>query len=93
MKIESLVIYLLVINFITLIAFIIDKKNAIKHRYRISEKILFFLSLIGGSVGALVGMYVFRHKSKKLKFVIGIPLILVMEVIIILYLLVRENVL
>ena len=74
--------YLVIINIITLLAFIIDKNNAIKKRYRISEKLLFFLAIIGGSLGALIGIHVFRHKSKKLKFLIGIPLILIIQIIV-----------
>ena len=74
--------YLIIINIVTLLAFIVDKYNAIKKRYRISEKLLFFLAIIGGSLGALIGIHVFRHKSKKLKFLIGIPLILIIQIIV-----------
>ena len=86
-----MIYYLVFINIITLIAFILDKRNAIKKKYRISEKLLFFLSLIGGSIGALIGIHIIRHKSKKLKFLIGIPLILFLQLIILIVF--RENVL
>ena len=75
--------YLVAINIITLLAFIIDKRNAIKHKYRISEKLLFFLVIIGGALGSLVGIFVFRHKSKKIRFVVGVLLIIIIEIIII----------
>lgn len=52
-----------------------------KYRWRVPEKTLFLLALAGGSAGALAGMYVFRHKTKHLKFVIGLPLILILQVL------------
>jgi len=59
----------------------IDKKKAEKHAWRIPEKTLFLVSLIGGSIGTLLGMYVFRHKTKHWYFVIGMPLILIIHII------------
>ncbi len=61
-------IYFLIINFITLLLCFIDKKNAIKRKDRIPEKVLLFLSLIGGCFGMLIGMNLFHHKTQKLKF-------------------------
>lgn len=60
----------------------IDKWKAKRNRWRISEKMLLFLAIIGGSVGALAGMYIFHHKTLHKKFVLGVPLILVIQVII-----------
>lgn len=60
----------------------IDKWKAQRKRWRISEKMLFLLAIIGGSLGALAGMYTFHHKTLHKKFVIGVPLILVIQVII-----------
>ena len=60
----------------------IDKIKAKKNKWRISEKTLFLLSIIGGSVGCLLGMYTFRHKTKKWYFKIGFPLILIIQIII-----------
>ncbi|ADE35545.1 DUF1294 domain-containing protein [Methanohalophilus mahii] len=57
----------------------IDKKKAVKGAYRISEKFLFICAFAGGSVGILAGMYIFRHKIRRWKFKLGIPLILVLE--------------
>jgi uncharacterized membrane protein YsdA (DUF1294 family) len=63
----------------------LDKYFAIKHKYRISEKKLLLLSLIGGSLGAILGMNIFRHKTKKSKFVILVPFIFIVEAIIYIY--------
>lgn len=60
----------------------IDKWKAQRKRWRISEKMLLFLAIIGGSVGALAGMYTFHHKTLHKKFVLGVPLILVIQVMI-----------
>lgn len=61
----------------------IDKKKAIKNAYRIPEKNLFFICIIGGSLGVLIGMYKFHHKTKHNKFVYGVPLFLISNIIII----------
>lgn len=63
-----------------------DKKNSIKKRRRISEKTLITLSLLGGSLGIFLGMYLFKHKTKKLKFIITTPLFLLITIIIYIYL-------
>ena len=78
---EILKIYLVVINIIGLAVMGIDKYKAIKHRWRIPEKTLFLVSLIGGSVGTIAGMYIFRHKTKHWYFVIGMPAILVIQLL------------
>ena len=67
--------YLLIINLFTFVVFGIDKQKAIKKKYRVPEKTLFLLATMGGSVGALMGMFRFRHKTSKWDFRIGIPLI------------------
>ena len=63
----------------------IDKRKAIKHRYRIPEKTLFLVSLLGGSIGTLAGMYLFRHKTKHWYFVVGMPLICILHIILAIY--------
>ena len=78
--------YLLFINAITFAIFGIDKFKAIKHKWRVRESMLFVLSLAGGSIGGLLAMYLFRHKTRKAGFVIGIPLILILQVAIVYYL-------
>lgn len=64
--------YFLLINLFTYALFYVDKQRAINHQYRISEKILINLILIGGFVGAYFGMYHFHHKTKKTKFKIAL---------------------
>lgn len=76
-----LVFYLLLVNLFTFFLFAEDKKRAKKDMWRIPERTLVLFVLFGGSIGALAGMYVFRHKTKKWKFRIGIPLILGMQMI------------
>lgn len=72
--------YLLSINMIAFLAYGIDKRRAIKKRWRIPEKTLLGLAIIGGTLGALAGMYGFRHKTKHLKFVLGVPIILILQI-------------
>lgn len=68
-------IYFAVINVVTFFTYGIDKYKAIKGHWRISEKTLIGLAMIGGFAGAFFGMQVFRHKTKHMKFVIGVPVI------------------
>lgn len=72
-------IYLLLINFISFASMGIDKRKAIRKQYRIPEKTLFFLALLGGSIGSILGMRVFRHKTKHLSFCVGMPAILILQ--------------
>lgn len=60
--------YLIIINIITFVFYGIDKFLAVKHYYRISEKLLYLFSILGGALGSLFGMLLFRHKTLKLKF-------------------------
>ena len=75
-----MIYYLLIINIITFIIYGIDKYKSIKHKYRISEATLIILAIIGGSLGAFFGMITFHHKTKKKKFVILIPVIMLLWV-------------
>ena len=79
---QSFIIYLIIINIITFLAMWIDKTKAKKGKWRISEGALFILALLGGSIGGIAGMYTFRHKTKKPRFKIGFPVILIIEIII-----------
>lgn len=74
--------YLLIINIITFIIYGIDKLKAIKHKQRIREKTLIFLALIGAPLGAYMGMILFHHKTKKKKFTILIPIMLITWIVI-----------
>lgn len=77
---KILMIYMGIINVITFLAFAIDKINAVKGKRRIRIVTLLGLSFIGGSLGALLGMYSLRHKTKVNYFTVGIPLIIVVQV-------------
>ena len=75
-----MIYYLLTINIITFIIYGIDKYKSIKHKYRISESTLIILAILGGSLGAFFGMIIFHHKTQKKKFIITIPIILLIWV-------------
>jgi len=83
--IQNLLIYILIINIISFLAMWIDKRKAIKGKWRISEAALLTLALIGGGIGSIAGMYIFRHKTKKLRFSVGIPAILIFEIAVAIY--------
>ena len=87
-KHKLLVAYLWIINIVTIIAFAMDKKAAIKNdvKSRIRIVTLLGLAIIGGSIGALTGMYIFHHKTRKDYFTVGVPLIMVMQVFVLFYL-------
>lgn len=76
---SSLLIVLSVFNIIAFAAFGIDKYKAIHHSWRIRERTLLVLALLGGSIGAIIGMIVFHHKTQRLKFRYGLPLICIIE--------------
>ena len=77
---ELLSIYLLIINAIAFCLMLIDKYKARKNLWRIPEATLISTALLGGSIGALIGMYTVRHKTRHAKFSIGIPLILLAQI-------------
>ena len=78
-----LMYYLIAVNVAAWIMYGLDKWKARSGKWRISERNLLIVALIGGSVGALAGMLMFRHKTKKPKFVIGIPVMLVVHCVIV----------
>ena len=77
-----MLIYLLIINAAGFILMLADKIKAKKHLWRIPEATLFLAAILGGSIGSLLGMYAFHHKTKHLKFTLGMPLILVAQIVI-----------
>ena len=81
-----LLYYLIVINIVTFLVYGIDKWKAKQGSWRISETTLLILAVIGGSIGALLGMKVWRHKTMHKKFKYGLPLILIIQNILIGYL-------
>lgn len=79
--IRYFLLYLLLINAAGFLLMLIDKLRAKKNRWRIRERTLLLTALFGGSLGSLAGMYLFRHKTLHLKFTLGIPMILVLQII------------
>ena len=73
-------IYLLLINALALVLMLVDKIKAKNNLWRIPERTLMLSAALGGSVGALIGMYLFRHKTRHPKFIIGIPATLVAQI-------------
>lgn len=73
-------LYLLLINAAAFLLMLVDKHKARKNRWRIPERTLIGSALLGGSVGALMGMYTVRHKTRHLKFTLGIPAILIAQI-------------
>lgn len=80
-KLPWFVYYLIAINLVGAALMFIDKRKAIRHKWRISEKTLFLAALLGGSAGCIFGMYTFRHKTRHLSFVIGMPAIFLVEML------------
>ena len=77
---KNVIIYLIVINIIGFIAMGFDKWKAKRGDWRTPEKTLMGICALGGGIGTILGMYTFRHKTKKLKFTIGMPTILIAEI-------------
>ena len=77
-----LLIYLLIINIITFVLFAVDKWKAIHGRWRVRTITLMGFALAGGTVGGLLAMYIFRHKTKTASFTVGLPVMLVVQVVI-----------
>ena len=86
-NLEYLALYLLFINIIAAIVCIADKIKARRNGWRISEKTLFVLSLIGGALGMYITMQLIRHKTKHKRFMIGLPLIILFQCMLLIYIL------
>ena len=82
-SIKNIIIYLIIINIISFLAMFIDKKKAEKEKWRIKESTLLLLSIFGGSIGGILGMYIFHHKTKKPRFYVGLPVISVLQILLI----------
>ena len=80
-----LVLYLLVMNITGIAVMAIDKSKARHHAWRIPEKTLFLVSLLGGSLGTWAGMYIFRHKTRHWYFVAGMPAIFFIQIAALVY--------
>ena len=75
-----LICYFLIVNLIGFLSMYIDKRRARKHLWRIPETTLFIIAIIGGSIGSIVGMHLFRHKTRHWYFVYGMPAILIIQI-------------
>lgn len=89
--IYKILLYLLIVNVITFLMMGYDKHEAKKGNWRISEKTLFTLVIIGGSIGGIIGMFTFRHKTKKWYFRFGFPIILILQILVAIDLVRRFN--
>ncbi len=77
--------YIAAVNLIGFLLMGIDKHKAKKHAFRIPEATLFTVALIGGSIGSIVGMYFFRHKTRHWYFVYGMPTILILQIALVMF--------
>ena len=82
---QNIIIYLIIINIIGFLVMYIDKQKAKKGKWRITEKTIFIITVLGGGIGTISGMYAFRHKTQKLHFTIGLPTITILEIIGVIY--------
>ena len=82
---QNFVIYIVIINIIGFLAMYIDTQKAKRGSWRIPENTLFIITAIGGGIGTIAGMYLFRHKTKKWTFKIGLPVLLILDILIVLY--------
>lgn len=83
---KLILLYLLIVNAVSFLLMLVDKHKARKKLWRIPESTLLLSAVIGGSIGSLAGMYTFRHKTRHLKFTLGIPAILIVQVVVFLLL-------
>ena len=83
---KNILLYLLIINLIGFGMMWSDKKRAKWGKWRIPEQTLFIVTALGGGIGTIAGMYTFRHKTKKLKFTIGLPVLVILEIALVIYL-------
>lgn len=86
---KLILLYLLIINAIGFALMLVDKHKARKNLWRIPEATLMTAAALGGSIGCLIGMYTVRHKTRHLKFTLGIPLILSAQIALALFLLLK----
>ena len=82
---QNIVIYFIVINLFGFFIMWLDKRKAKKGAWRIPEKTLFIIAAIGGGIGTTAGMLVFHHKTQKIQFLIGFPFITILEIVTIIY--------
>lgn len=83
---KLLYFYLVAVNLLAFLLMGLDKRRAVRHRWRIPEKTLFFFPLLGGAAGGLIGMLFFHHKTLHKKFSVGFPLLLLLWAALLYYL-------
>ena len=83
--VQNIIIYFVIFNILGFLIMYIDKQKAKKGKWRIPEKTIFIVTALGGGIGTIAGMYTFRHKTQKVGFVVGLPLITIVEIIAIIY--------
>ena len=83
---KNILLYLLMVNLIGFLMMWSDKRRAKWGKWRIPEQTLFIITALGGGIGTIAGMYTFRHKTKKLKFTIGLPVLVILEIALVIYL-------
>ena len=86
---KYILIYLLIINALAFVLMCIDKQKAKKHAWRIPEAVLLSIAVLGGSIGTMAGMEIFRHKTKHRRFSIGVPIIIVVQLALAVFLFLR----
>lgn len=79
------IVYIVIINIVAFAMYGADKKKARKHKWRIPEAYLIGIAVVGGSLGAFAGMKIFHHKTKHIKFFVGIPLIILLQIVALAY--------
>jgi uncharacterized membrane protein YsdA (DUF1294 family) len=77
---KALQIYLIAVNIVAFVIMGVDKYKAQRHKWRISELSIFAIGIIGGGAGIFLGMSTFHHKTKHLKFTLGIPVVLILNI-------------
>ena len=82
---KNILLYLAMINIIGFFMMWSDKRKAKKGKWRIPEQTLFIVTALGGGIGTIAGMYTFRHKTQKLKFTVGLPVLVILEIVAIIY--------
>lgn len=73
--------YILIVNIIAFVTMGMDKRKAQNHKWRIKEKTLFLVAAVGGSIGSILGMKHFKHKTKHKRFIYGLPILLLIQVL------------
>lgn len=86
---KFLITYLLIVNAAAFLVMTVDKLLSKKNAWRVPERTLMLLAAIGGSIGVLIAMYTVRHKTRHVKFFLGVPAILAAQICLVLYLLMR----